>query len=349
MGFYLRTDLKAGPFRFTLTGSGVGVSVGVPGFRIGTGPRGNYIRVGALGTSYFNAPVSPVAVPAPVPVGGPHQAVDMRDMTGVAVQHLAAAHPSDLVTQIQAAAKQRSLWHWAAVALLVLIAVLPPAGLLLLVPGVPGIWWLWQRDLARRSVVVFYQVEDEAAARYEHLTGNAGFVTAVQAVWEVEAQGSLTTPYQQKVNAGASALVGRHPATIDLAGPPCLVTNIAVPSLHGRDRSIYFLPDRALVRHGEQYADIPYFQLGAYFEEQRFVESGTVPGDAQTVGTTWQYANKSGGPDRRYKDNRQLPIMRYGRLTLTSPGGLLMIWDFSRPDVPYALASVLSGMGRTVG
>ena len=71
---------------------------------------------------------------------------------------------------------------------------------------------------------------------------------------------------------------------------------------------------------------------------------GAPPTDAQCVGTTWQYANKSGGPDRRFKNNRQLPIMLYGRLTLTTPQGLLMVWDFSRPDVAASLADALNRM-----
>jgi DNA polymerase-3 subunit epsilon len=79
-------------------------------------------------------------------------------------------------------------------------------------------------------------------------------------------------------------------------------------------------------------------------QPQRFIESETPPSDARCVGTTWQYTNKSGGPDRRFKDNRQLPIMLYGRLTLTSPHGVLMVWDFSRPDVAESLAEALNRM-----
>ena len=47
MPFYLRKSVSAGPFRFNLSKSGVGVSVGVKGLRIGTGPRGHYIHAGA--------------------------------------------------------------------------------------------------------------------------------------------------------------------------------------------------------------------------------------------------------------------------------------------------------------
>ncbi|WP_373143384.1 DUF4236 domain-containing protein, partial [Mycobacterium marinum] len=52
MGFYIRKSVKAGPFRFSLSKSGLGVSVGAPGFRVGTGPRGNYIHMGRHGVYY---------------------------------------------------------------------------------------------------------------------------------------------------------------------------------------------------------------------------------------------------------------------------------------------------------
>jgi hypothetical protein len=52
MGFYLRKSIKVGPIRFNLSKSGVGVSAGVTGFRIGTGPRGNYVHMGRGGIYY---------------------------------------------------------------------------------------------------------------------------------------------------------------------------------------------------------------------------------------------------------------------------------------------------------
>src|SRR5580698_499014 len=52
MPFYLRKTVSAGPFRFNLSNSGVGVSVGVKGLRIGTGPRGHYVHAGRGGLYY---------------------------------------------------------------------------------------------------------------------------------------------------------------------------------------------------------------------------------------------------------------------------------------------------------
>ena len=52
MPFFLRKAISAGPFRFNLSKSGVGLSVGVKGLRFGIGPRGNYIHAGRGGLYY---------------------------------------------------------------------------------------------------------------------------------------------------------------------------------------------------------------------------------------------------------------------------------------------------------
>ncbi len=52
MPFYLRKSVRAGPFRFNFSKGGVGVSVGVRGLRVGTGPRGHYIHAGGGGVYY---------------------------------------------------------------------------------------------------------------------------------------------------------------------------------------------------------------------------------------------------------------------------------------------------------
>ena len=52
MGFYIRKSISVGPFRFNLSNSGVGLSAGVKGFRIGSGPRGNYVHIGRGGLYY---------------------------------------------------------------------------------------------------------------------------------------------------------------------------------------------------------------------------------------------------------------------------------------------------------
>lgn len=95
MGFYLRKSISAGPFRFNLSGSGVGLSVGVKGFRVGTGPRGNYVHMGRGGLYYRAAlgghpgrtnPSRPRSVPhplnsnSPIPLLVPVESGDVLEM-----------------------------------------------------------------------------------------------------------------------------------------------------------------------------------------------------------------------------------------------------------------------------
>ena len=54
----------------------------------------------------------------------------------------------------------------------------------------------------------------------------------------------------------------------------------------------------------------------------RFHEEGPVPSDAEQGGTTWAKANKDGSPDKRFRDNYSIPVMRYATLTLRSSSGL---------------------------
>lgn len=66
MGFYLRKRVSLGPFRFTFSGTGVSVSTGVRGLRVGSGPRGNSVHAGGGGVYYrrnFRShPARPVAI-----------------------------------------------------------------------------------------------------------------------------------------------------------------------------------------------------------------------------------------------------------------------------------------------
>jgi hypothetical protein len=49
------------------------------------------------------------------------------------------------------------------------------------------------------------------------------------------------------------------------------------------------------------------------------------PYDTKVIGLTWKHPNAHGGPDRRFKDNRQLPICEYGRMTMMCNGYKIMI------------------------
>ncbi|MCU1496298.1 MAG: hypothetical protein JWM47_251 [Acidimicrobiales bacterium] len=356
MGFYVRKSLKAGPFRVNLSKSGVGVSAGVPGFRVGTGPRGNYVHMGRHGVYYRStlggggrAPARPQLMGAPPPAPAPIDVstIVMEDLTGASVLQFVPSGPVELLEQIREAAARRPIWPWVALGLAVMCLVAPvlfPLGVI----GLVGVWWLRQRDIARRSVVIFYDVNDQAADRFERFIERFGQAAATAITWHMTAQGRVNTTYQSKVNAGAGVLVQRKPIRFGRDGPKLLVTNIAVPSIDTGSRSLYLLPDLVLVRDGKNYSTIAWADLRVVSSIERFIEDGAVPRDAVRVGSTWQYVNKNGTPDRRFNNNRQLPILAYGEVQLFSSGGFHMRLQMSSQAGAVALAAGARSMSSAV-
>jgi len=349
MGFYVRKSLRAGPFRFNISKSGLGVSAGIPGFRIGSGPRGNYVHAGRGGIYYRatlggrNRQLRPRAVSpsAPRPTFTPSDGIAMTDVTGASADELYPTGPGDLVAQLNEAAARHRIAPWVAVVVVALLFVKPVVGVILLLPGVVATAWLWLRDRARRSVVAFYDVNDDVAAWFERLVGAFEGLERCSRLWRVNAAGRVETTYQFKVNSGASKIVSRVSATVRFDPPSALKTNIKVPTIVAGRESLSFLPDRVLVRSGARYSDARYsdFETAAY--AQRFIEDGGVPRDAEQVDTTWQYVNVKGGPDRRYKNNRQLPVLLYGQLELASRAGLFWIFQMSQPDAGEPVAEAI--------
>src|ERR1700677_3774572 len=150
MGFYIRKSVKAGPFRFNLSKSGIGVSAGVPGFRIGTGPRGNYVHMGRNGI-YYRASLNgqPVRSSPRVRQSVQYQQlafrpsdVVMEDVTGATAMSLEPTGRGDLVDQLNAAAARFAWWWPVAIAVLLLGLMTMPWGLVIWVLGGAGCVWL---------------------------------------------------------------------------------------------------------------------------------------------------------------------------------------------------------------
>lgn len=110
-------------------------------------------------------------------------------------------------------------------------------------------------------------------------------------------------------------------------------TNIKVASFGSGKETLLFLPDKLFVIQGSKVGALNYEDLTSNVQTTRFVESELVPKDANVVGHTWKYVNKSGGPDKRFKDNRQLPVCLYGELGLKSTTGLNTVLMFSNTNI----------------
>ena len=327
MSFYLRKSVRVGPVRFNLSKSGVGVSAGVRGLRFGSGPKGNYVHMGAHGLYYratlppASSPISP-SQPSAVPTAVPDQLTEIESGGVSAMQDSSSA---DLLAELD---QKRKKARWfplvAFVGVVVSLAVLgndgrPAISGLTVLGAMVAAWASRSRDALAKTTVLLYDLEPDAEAAYQRFHDAIDEIAACGGTWHIEAQGDVG---DRKRHAGASSVVRRKPAKLTKGEPPFVKTNLSLPSIPVGRQTLWFLPDRLLVFEPSGVGAVTYGQLNVERRQTRFIEDGAVPSDAEVVGQTWKYVNKKGGPDKRFKDNRELPIALYEDIHLTSATGL---------------------------
>lgn len=363
MGLYLRKSVRVGPFRFNLSKGGVGVSVGIKGLRVGAGPRGNYVHMGAGGI-YYRATIpagkpNPLGRPATlrdfqpqgspaIPAGthGPMVEIDSVDATQIVDSSSKA-----LLDEMNAKQRRVRLWPWigAATALLLLV-------------GFSNGWSSWLswgialggaastvaayfRDLLQKSVVLMYELDSMMEQSLQNLHTAAEALTHAGGTWHV---GSKAHVHDSKYHAGAGSLISRKTTRFDRSAPPFVNTNVQTVSVNVGSQTLHFFPDRVLIYDKNGVGGIGYRQLQLEAGPTSFIEEEAVPRDATVIGHTWRYVNKKGGPDRRFKDNRQLPICRYDQIAVGSPNGLNELLHVSKGGAGTAFAEAVRALARAM-
>jgi DNA polymerase-3 subunit epsilon len=102
-----------------------------------------------------------------------------------------------------------------------------------------------------------YDLHDDAYSWVDSVVTYWRWLTEPQKLWRIVESGDVVGTYNFKVNSGASAVVNRVTAAASTSGKiNQLSTNIAVPSITAGNSTLYFLPDRTVIRDGKRYSDI---------------------------------------------------------------------------------------------
>ncbi|WP_413992417.1 DUF4236 domain-containing protein [Labrys okinawensis] len=341
MPFYIRKSVSAGPFRFNFSKGGVGVSIGVKGLRFGTGPRGHYIHAGrgglyyraSLGNAGRQRAAQSVAQPLQ-PVITANDDVAMTEVESADVVHMRDESFGEMLDEINTKAAQIRMsvalcWTMIVVGVVAGFASGGP-GLVLAVLALPawaiGRWF----DSYRRSVVLYYDLEGDAEAAYNRLAEGFDGLARCAGKWHIEAGGAIQSLAAWKRNAGASYLVRRKATTLTNSLPSVIKSNVSAPAMGVGKQTMFFMPDVVFIQDGKKVGAVSYADLRLRWQESRFIETERLPIDAQVVDHTWEHPNKNGGPDRRFKSNRQLPICLYETVHLQSDSGVNELVEFSQ-------------------
>ena len=318
MAFRFRKSLTLIPgVRVNLSRSGPSVSLGGKGFTYNIGGKGSRVSVGVPGSGVSWSQYLPHTKRAGQhpsiinPPFVPQKNVDgLTPIESAPPDEINARSTSEIAPILSAAQGRVRLSPFVCVIALTVFAV----GWTVREPKLTGATAVFvilaitiavSLDRYRRSVRVDYGFDSSADKIANAIQQVFSDLKTCSAVWSVSAQGSTT---DWKRNAGATTLNTRQKANPDFGRPSCMRGAVAFASLElGKDK-LFFLPDAALLVRKNSVAALPYKDITVASRVVRFIEAEGAPQDSEVVEQTWQFVNKQGGPDRRFRSNAQLPI-----------------------------------------
>lgn len=312
MGFRFRKSIKlGGGFRVNLSKSGIGYSWGVKGYtitRTADGRRRQTVSIPGTGISYVHETSGKRKSVAVEPEA---EILNATDINAVEVGDISIAESS----------MYKSLLRRALVA-----KYLPP---LLLIASFFILAYdeLWFAATVFASLLGFlflppklkYTFDDEEKTKWKQLR------SAWIAVCKSERLSQITLT-AKNINARRTAqikdAVNHVPVKKKLLFPWPIRMNIMPPLLKLTDSYLAILPDGILIMRDWKAIALSYDDISITIEAVGYLENEGVPKDSEVVDYRWAYANNDGSPDARYSNNQQIPIVKYGRIAITSEDGI---------------------------
>lgn len=330
MGFRYRKSINlGGGFRINISKSGVGYSWGVKGYRVTKTAKGTVRRTVSIpGTGISYTEESRTDKPRPAPSN-----VRTIDTNHYAAQEIANSDATQMVSsgveELLAAAKRTiSVDKNATIGIVVFFLLMfsfPPflLGALLCIA---------LKIYARTAGLINldYEIDSDqlqvVAQRMEPMVR----LSESKKIWRIMQSSRVI---DTKYSGGAGHIVKRIDCQTSRTPPFPFKSDADVVVFKTSKEILLFLPDKLFILQGRKIGALNYSDISTSARTTRFIEDKAVPKDSQVVGQTWQYVNKSGGPDKRFKNNRRLPICLYGELELHSASGLNTVIMFSNAQL----------------
>jgi hypothetical protein len=284
----------------------------------------------------------------PIP-SGTHD--PLSEIESADVSEIVDSSSRELLEEISQKQKKMRLWPWAvfSTAVLVFMGAIADWPIWLLgsfvVVGAISTYAAQARDVLQKTVVLFYDFDSEMESAYAELHTAAAKLAECSVAWHIEATGKV---HDSKYHAGASSLISRKPTFIRKSEPPFLKSNIETICIGVGRQILHLFPDRVLIYDTNGVGAVGYKELSIDVRNSRFIEDGPVPRDAKVVDKTWKYVNKKGGPDKRFKDNRELPICMYEEIHLTSSTGLNEVIQISQNGLGDKFSQAIKLLGTKI-
>ena len=187
------------------------------------------------------------------------------------------------------------------------------------------------------KIVIDFENNDSSQRAYAAMIRAFDILKSSIKKWDITAD-KATDQFAERTL--ATRAVDRHPVVFDFASTDLIrFAGRAMRFENANGDDILLYPGIAVIPRPDgvfALIDLRVLQINA--QHQGFHEEDGVPSDASIAGHTWAKTNKDGSPDRRFKDNYQIPICIYGKLYFQSKTGITEEYMVSNADAALAFA-----------
>lgn len=171
------------------------------------------------------------------------------------------------------------------------------------------------------AINIDVQFDDPTKRKYDRFYNAFKNLSKSHRIWDITG-----AHFQDRVAArsNASTLVNRREIKLGLKSLPIIKSNyeaLYFQNINGAD--FYFYPTFVMMfTNNQNFAIIGIDELNLISTSVSFTETSSVPRDSKIIRKTWAKVNKNGTPDKRFKNNYQIPVVQYGRINLSTSTGV---------------------------
>ncbi len=356
MALKFRKRMRLFPgFYLNLSKSGMSATVGLRGFNVNVGKNGTYLNTGIPGTGLYDrqrigggasASSTPALHPQPtptpqavIPEGTEIKSFEPELITSEGLFGLkesiinAQKEKADLLVESKKAAKSK-----------VLAQILMGFSYALIFGFfVPKI-----RENAKQKAQAALDAKEEyenfkldiemnldPSMQKDYLILKKSFedLLKIDTIWDVTSASEVN---RAATRSAAGTAVMRTKVIFSKGSLDYIATPFEALKFHNANGGDIFLYPGFMVmvgRNSTDFALIDFRDLEVEHNGVKFLETDRIPKDTKVIGRTWKYVNKNGQPDRRFKENPEIPIVHYYELTLKTHKGLHESYSFSNPEI----------------
>ena len=312
MGFRYRKSINlGGGFRVNLSKNGIGYSWGVKGYRItktADGRTRQTVSIPGTGISYVEEHGKRQGTRGQQAQPDPYAGYsDAQRVTSADANSLRSPEYGKLFKHIKLVRLLVTLF----VILAILAVAVPPLCVVLLI--------LLAVLLIRGRYSITYEFDETEQQRWDEVSAAWRAVASSKSLQEVTL---IAKSKKSRTSGGIENAVDTVKITAGKSLPWYLKTNITPVVFKLKEQQLAIMPDCLLIFGKKQFGALDYRDVKFDISAFGFLEGGPAPSDSEVVKMVWAYTNNDGSPDRRYANNKQYPVMKYGKIVITSPNGL---------------------------